>query len=480
MRLSIGASAVDVALRLAAQMGSTVVIARLLSPEDFGLAILVLSVVGVIGALVGLPFEEALAQRRRLSTAHLETTLFVSLLLAVGAVGIAFASGPLLAHLAGIEAVAFWLPLATLFLVGQGPGTVARALARRHERFVDLAICQSVSTVIGCVVAVGFAVQGQGILALVLQRMLPIVLFPLLAMALATWHRRQVLVRPRWNRARLDELFRFSWINLADVGVDYATPAVLTFLVNAHFGTAVLGQLNIAMRMVDPLRAAIGSVGHNIAFAMLMRMQGDPAKLGAATAGVVVNVAAFSVPAFLGLAVCAPILLPLLVGAGWGEAVPMARILCLMAAVSVPFRYFYSGYSALGRPEYGLWGSLLGLAAMILWIEFGAVAGAPGAVATSLLVAEGVSAALAVALLLPLARHAARDAMIRMLRIWAATVLMASSLHWIFLGENPQGGIELLLAMIATGMLLYPLLLLAFCRDCFDRLRIAMFSGGRS
>lgn len=478
MRLSIGASAADVALRLFAQMGSTVVIARLLPPEDFGLAVLVLSVVGMIGALVGLPFEEALSQRRRLSSGHLEAVLFASTGLWVGAMALSLVGGPVLAHLAGIGSVAFWLPLATLFLIGQGPGTVARALARRHERFVDLAILQSVSTLLGCAGAVAVAVQGHGILALVLQRMLPVVLFPILAMAMAAWRRRQVMVRLRWNRARLSELSRFSWINLADVGVDYAMPAVLTFLVNAHFGTAVLGQLNIAMRMVDPLRAAIGSVGHNIAFAMLMRMQGDPARLGASTSGVVVNVAAFSVPAFLGLAVCAPVLMPLLVGPGWDEAVPMARILCLMAAISVPFRYFYSGYSALGRPEYGLWGSLAGLLAMVLWIELGALAGLSAIPATALLVAEVVSALVAVAYMVPLARHALGDAMVQMLRVWAATVLMALALDWVFAAG--QGGVSQLVAMIVMGGAIYPLLLLTFCRSCFDRLRIAVFSRGES
>ena len=53
----IGASAGDVITRLAAQMLSTVVIARVLSAEDFGLASMILTSVAILGAFVSLPFE---------------------------------------------------------------------------------------------------------------------------------------------------------------------------------------------------------------------------------------------------------------------------------------------------------------------------------------------------------------------------------------------------------------------------------------
>ena len=81
------------------------------------------------------------------------------------------------------------------------------------------------------------------------------------AAAALTWARGgRVPGRARWDRRRFGELFRFSWLFLADTGVHSATPAVLTFLVNAHFGAALLGQLNIAMRIVEPLRSATDSV----------------------------------------------------------------------------------------------------------------------------------------------------------------------------------------------------------------------------
>lgn len=469
IRTSLGASAADVALRLVAQMTSTVIIARMLPPEDFGVALMVLSIVGIAGAFVSLPFEEALAQRQRLRMGHLRSVLFVSLLLTVGAVLLALGLGPVLAWATGVEALAFWLPVASLFLLGQGPATIARAIARRQQRFVDLAIANSGSMVLGCAAAIAIAFSGWGIAALVVQRMLPLTLYPLIVALAAKLRGRPFMVLPRWDAQRFRELFRFSWFNLTDVAVDYATPAALTYLVNAFFGTAVLGQMNIAMRMVDPLRSAIDSVGHNIAFSMLSRMQGDPQRLAEASARVVSNVAAVAVPAFLGLAVCAGLLLPLMVGPGWDQAVPIAWGFCITAAVAVPFRYLYSGYSALGRPEWGLMGSTLGLAAMVAWLVAVQRWQIAGTVGLSMLANEIATAVLAVAILLRLAGRAALPELGRVARIWGAGLAMVLLL-W--------GGVMTPLAAlpqpvvlglsILVGIAAYPLFLRIACRPSFD------------
>ena len=58
-RTWIGASAADAGVRLAAQMGGTIVVARILSPAQFGVAAMVLVVTTIMGAFIGLPFEES-------------------------------------------------------------------------------------------------------------------------------------------------------------------------------------------------------------------------------------------------------------------------------------------------------------------------------------------------------------------------------------------------------------------------------------
>lgn len=468
----IGASAGDVMTRLAAQMISTVVIARVLSAEDFGLASMILTSVAIFGAFVSLPFEEALTQRSNLNTGHLETALFVSLALTLAALGIVLAVGPFLARMAGAPDLAIWLPIATLFLFGQGPGSIARAVARRRRKFVAMAIGGSSSVVISSAVAIVAALYGWGVFALVLQRMLPVVIYPVIALSAAGMAGRKAMVWPRWNRDRFNDIFRFSWLHLARVTVDYTTPAVLTFMVNAFFGTVVLGQLNVAMRVTEPLKSGIASVGHNLVLSFLVRLQSDVEKLARSTMDTIANIATLAVPAFLGLGVCSPLLLPILVGPGWDAAIPLSRVVCVAAAISVPFRYLYSGYSALGRPELSLACTIAGLVTMVAGLELVAHTTGAHALAFPIVATEAAAATLGVVFYAGIAGAKVLAPLLKVARIWVASVLMVVILDIAFLRFQPFESHSLRLAvMVLAGGAAYSLLLFVICRPCFDMLR---------
>lgn len=480
LRSWIGVSAADAVIRLGVQLLSTVIMARLLPAESFGLALLVLSVASVAGAFIGLPFEESLIQRRRLLTGHLEVALFVSLALSLAAILLSLVLGPALAHLSGKDGLIFWLPVATIFLVGQGPAAICRALARRYRRFVELAVCQALAMTISCFTAIALAVMGEGILALICHRLMPNLILPVLFAISALLRRRSILLVPRWHGARFRELFRFSWLLLADFGVDAATPAIFSFAVNALFGTAVLGHINIAQRMVDPLRSAIEGIGHNLSFSVLTRLQHDPPRALNAASEIVVNVAAVAVPAFLGLAVTAPILLPILVGPGWDAAVPVARLMCLAAAISVPLRHFYSSFAAVGRPEYGLAGTTAGLIAMLVVLGLVDLTGAPQAIGAAYLGNEAVTGLLAIALAIRIGGTTVLGPLGRTLRVWAAGIAMVALLQAGFFTNAPDlRPAVLLMLVVVSGICVYTGLLYLLCRPSFETLaRIFLRRGG--
>ena len=468
-RTWIGASAVDAGVRLAAQMGGTIVVARILSPAQFGAAAMVLGLTTIMGAFIGLPFEESLSQRRRLYTAHLETSLFASLVLTGAAIVLALLLGPLIGHLVRVPGFAGYLIVATLLLLWQGPSAISKAVARRSRRFVEISACQAISTVIATIASVLAALAGWGVYALLMQRLLPNVIYPLLAMVFLRWRGQRIWIPARWHPERFRELFRFSWLHLADVGVISSAPALLAFLVNAFFGATTLGQLNIALRIVDPLSTALMGVGHNIAFSVLVRLQGDPPRLIRTAGDIAAGVAVVTVPAFVGLAASAPVLLPLLVGPGWELAVPLSQILCLAVGVSLPYRFYYSSYSALGRPEYGLVGStaaLVGMAAAFLIVaRLDGHFAAPGAFLT-FEITTTVVALIYAQMLLPGAPAAAS---LRIGRVWLAALVMAAAIAGLYYRHGiPVISPANLLIIVATGVIVYPVALLVTCRPCFQ------------
>ena len=311
------------------------------------------------------------------------------------------------------------------------------------------------------------AFAGWGVYSLLLQRLLPNVFFPILALIALKWRGQRIWTPMRWHGARLGELFRFAWLHLADVGVTNAGPATLSFLINAYFGQAVLGMLNIALRIVDPLRSALLSVGHNLAFSILVRLQTDARKLTTKAAEIAADTGFFIIPAFVGLAVISPVLLPMLVGPGWESAIPLSQMLCLAVAFSLPFNFYFSGYSALGRPEYGLYGSAFSLLVMVVVFLVGAWLGYAETVGIAFIAYEVAKVVIAVALALPISGRALKTALIEILRIWVGALIMAGVLHWLFL-SSPTSHISAikLAAIVLTGMVVYPLAMLVVCPRC--------------
>lgn len=464
----IGASTADICVRLAAQMLATVVIARLLPAEDFGLAMLALSVAALLGAFIGLPFEEALAQK-----ADLDRSSGYRAVQFAGAGrrrscdrdrylrsarpldrrarprDLAASFNRVLARAgSGLHHARSRAPPAQLRRTGRLPIAVRDHCDRRRHR---ACLCW------------------LGVLALVLQRMLPIALYPVLGAIVAIVRGRSPMVAPIFVRARFDEMFRFSWLYFGNTAVHYAIPAAMTFLVNMLFGTRVLGQLNIAMRLAEPVRQGVQGVGHNLVFSLLTKLRAEPRFLVREAIEVSTRVASIAVPSFLGLAVVAPFVLPILAGPGWDDAVPLAQAFCLVAAINAPFLYIFSGFSALGRPEYELTSCILALLAMVglllLAAELGSTRGIGVAVIGTEIVLNGTGLIFVATYL----GAEIREPLFRILRIWLASGVMTLALA----GATPKiemlgTPIPALIAIVIGGVLLYPPLLFVFCRPCFE------------
>lgn len=466
-RIWIGASVADTVTRLSMQMISTMVVARILSAEEFGLATMVLGINTVMAAFIGLPFEESLAQRRRLYTSHLETALFVSALLTMASVALSALFGPMVERLADAPHFTTALIVSSLLLFAQGPGAVARAMARRQRHFVELAICNGLSTTLACLASILAAMAGWGVYALIIQRLLPNVIYPILAAGFQIWRGRRIWLPIRWHGKRFRELFRFSWLHLADVSITNTGPAVLAFLVNGYFGQAALGQLNIALRIVDPLRMALMGVGHNLAFSIMVRLQDQPVRLALRAGEIVAGTGLIIVPAFVGLAVSAPVLLPLLVGPGWGESVPLSQLLCLAVAFALPFRFYYTGYSALGRPEYGLLSSTLALIIMsgiFLSITYIGIRHTAGIAFIAYEITTVVIALILAGLLLG---KEIMPSIWRIIRIWAGALIMAGIIHRLYLsGPDITISARQLVVIILTGIIAFPMVMIVICPKC--------------
>ena len=144
-------SGLEAVSRLGLQIVVTAVVARLLRPEDFGVSALILTIVTVFSMFVAIPFEDALAQRKVLRTAHVGMALAASWLAAAGFLLVSVVLGQGLAWAYGQSEMALLLPATALSLFPAAPAVIGTALARRHRRFNAIALSSLVANAVASV-----------------------------------------------------------------------------------------------------------------------------------------------------------------------------------------------------------------------------------------------------------------------------------------------------------------------------------------
>jgi PST family polysaccharide transporter len=307
---------------LAIRVGSTLVLARLLTPRDFGLAGMALVFSGLASVVFEFGLGTALVQRSSIDEADRSTAFWtnVGLGAACTVAGIALA-GPVASLYGEPEVEALFAVLSVGFLL-TALGATQSALLTRALEFRALELSALIGVVAGAAVAVALAAAGYGPWAIVAQQ---------LAMSGVT-----IALLWRWSPWR--PRFMFLSASLRDLGgfssklfgarlAFYLYRNADNFLIGRFVGAAPLGAYSVAYnvvlmpfnRIVDPIRS--------VAFPTLARIQNDRKRVAEAWLRATRVVAAVFLPLMLGLVVAAPEFVPVVLGKQWEDAIPLLQIL---------------------------------------------------------------------------------------------------------------------------------------------------------
>ena len=299
-----------------------VVLARLLEPDEWGLAAMVLVFAALVVIFSDLAFGAALVQRRSLSEADRSTVFWLTL--GGGTVftvaGIAL-SGPIAALYGEPDVQPLFAALSLSFVV-TALGTTQKALLTREMDFKRLEIRMMAATVAGAVVAIALAALGFGAWAIIAQQIAIAVGSTILLWASYPW-------RPRFlfSFASVRRLGSFSVNVLATQLLFYVSRNADNFLVGRFLGSAPLGAYALAYNLVLVPFSRIASPIQEVMFPAFSRMQDDVRAVGSAWIRINRLVAAFALPSLLGLIVVAPDFVVVVLGEKWREAITVIQIL---------------------------------------------------------------------------------------------------------------------------------------------------------
>jgi lipopolysaccharide exporter len=431
---------------------STLILARLLVPADFGLVAMAMSVIALLELATAFSFEVPLIQKREVRRAHYDTAWTLNLALASTFAALTAALAlPSAAFYDEPRVVSVMLVLAGGWIVSgfENIGIVdfRRNLDFRRE-FYFLASKRALSFGITITLALSLQSYWALVIGSVVGRLLGVVL----SYSLHPF-------RPTFSLARSRELFGFSSWMLINNALGVLQIRIPHFTVGRFLGSESLGLFTVGAEIAQIPSSDLTAPINRVIFPGFSRLATDAGQLQRTFLDVIAVTTMAAFPAAVGIAAVADPLVLVLLGSKWSGAVPIIEILAVAAAVSVISANNGSAYLALGQPQLATLISAVRLSvlaplAIILTMQIGFVGAAYAELAASVV---GLLASLP--LLLRRLNLRANDYFARLWRPVIASTFMAYSVTWLLDSFPPQptslGALPSLCAAIGVGVSSY-------------------------
>jgi O-antigen/teichoic acid export membrane protein len=374
---------VDQGVQTVVRFAVLIVLTRLLRPHDFGLMGIVLLVVGLAPILVGLGMSEGLVQRRQIEPRHIAVAFTVTFFSGVGLAVLVAATAGLVARLFSEPRVTPLLVVASVVFLAHGAEQTPNDTLLRAMHFREYHVSSTIATLASAVVAVALAAAGAGVWSLVAMAVTEAVVATALAWAFAV---RARVWRPgmAWDRPTARELTGFGAYVTGGRVLAYGRGNGDNFVVAEALGATALGYYALGYRMLLTPVAKVSAVMGATAFSAFAAVQHDIERVAAGLSQANRYMAVVCFPVTAGVAVAAPLLVPVVFGARWLPAVHTVQILALAGPCLCITSLDDAMFRAVGRPAWSLRLGLLDLAfavpAFVIGSHFGIAGVATGVV----------------------------------------------------------------------------------------------------
>jgi PST family polysaccharide transporter len=326
---------------------TTLVLARLLTPADFGLVAAGLSITSFLELALDLGVGAAIVHDQETGLSHRVRIAFtLNLAIAIGLTGLGVLAAPLVAgffHTAGADLL---FRVLFCYLLLRGIGQVQDAVLQRDLRFRDRTMIDTTRSVIRGAVSIAWAVAGGGAWAIVGGVVAG-------EAAAAVAYCVAVRLRPTWrlHRGTVVELLRFG-LPVAVLGFVNASSANSDdLIVGNRLGPRPLGFYNVAFRLTDMLIDNVYWIFQRIAYSIYAKASSyGKAAIQGAMLRALRLITLFGFPMGVGLALVAPTAVPLVLSPKWEPAV--APMILLSLASGLTSIGYASGdlFPAVGKP----------------------------------------------------------------------------------------------------------------------------------
>lgn len=352
---------------------SNLILARLLSPDDFGAIGMLAIFIALSTNFIDGGFGSALVQKTNPTQKDYSTIFYWNLSLAIVLYVVIWFCAPYIASFYGISVLSDLLRVQAIILIINSLGLVQRARLRKQLQFKRIAIVDLTASLIAVTTAIICAYKGLGVWSLVVYQLM-----------LSSSQTIGLWITHRWAPSLIFDLesfrslFKFGGFLLISDLLNTLCDNIQGLIIGKRFSPSVMGYYAQAKKLEEVPTTSLSNIVAQVTFPVFSELKGEQVALRAAHQKCVHATNFINIPLMALLIVIAQPLIVFLFTDKWLDSVPYFRILCVSGLANCLQSINYQLYVAMGHSKSMFKWNLLKRGVGIVLILVGATMGVTG------------------------------------------------------------------------------------------------------
>ncbi len=308
---------------------SNLFLARLLSPDDFGLIGMILIFITIANIIVDGGFASALIQKKTINDRDYSTAFYVNIIIALFLYLLLYYSAPCISNFYKEPLLTFLLRVIGIVLLTNSLSVVQIAKIKRELNFKYLGIVSIVSSFLGCCLGVACAFCSLGVWSLVIQMLTISLIRSIMLFVTSSW-------KPScyFSIGVLKQQFSFGSMILLSNLIDTIYSNTLPLIIGRSFSSKTLGLYTQARTLESVPNQTLTTIVGQVTFHIFSKLQYETRKLLNGLRKTTRCLVYINFPLMILLIIIADPLFRILYTEKWVEAVPFFQIACLGGMLS--------------------------------------------------------------------------------------------------------------------------------------------------
>ena len=327
----------------------SIVLARILSPDDYGTVALVTVFTTILQVFVDSGLGTALIQKKNADDLDFSSVFYFNFVVCLVLYAGMFLAAPLIASFYNDLTLTPIIRVISLTIVISGVKGIQQSFVSRNMLFKRFFFSTLGGTIFSAIIGIAMAYAGCGVWAIVAQQLSNTAIDTLILWLTVKWRPKKMF---SWER--LKTLFSFGWKLLISSLLDTVYSNIRSLVIGKMYSPSDLAYYNQGDKLPSTVITNINTSIASVLLPTLASKQDDRKQLKNMTRRAIKTSTYIIAPLMMGLAFCAPPIVRLILTEKWVPCVPYLRIFCITYMFYPIHTANLNAINAMGRSDYFL------------------------------------------------------------------------------------------------------------------------------